>query len=179
MAGKPSPETLRVLNPLRVHRLSILDRDGSMQYNQITQLERELVAALKEEYSFYQSLYILIDRQRDMIKFERDEKLLDLFGEIERCHQRLTKSEERITVLREKNPKLFPLAASAPDVRKLVTSITTLIRKNMSIVKENEEYLKERHSRVRNELDSLKHSSMIMKYLREPAHKSHFVDSRN
>ncbi len=150
-----------------------------MRINEITQLERELLAALKEEYSFYQSLYILIDRQRDIIKFEKDEKLLDLFTEIERCHVRLKQSEQKIKFLREKTPKLFPLAATAPEVRKIVASITTLIRKNMNIVKENEEYLRERHERVRSELDGLQHSSKIMKYLRETPQAAHFVDSQN
>ncbi|MFQ5607308.1 MAG: hypothetical protein ACE5GA_05130 [Candidatus Zixiibacteriota bacterium] len=150
-----------------------------MRINEITQLERELLVELKEEYSFYQSLYILIDRQRDIIKFEKDEKLLDLFTEIERCHVRLRQSEEKITHLREKNPKLFPLAATAPDVRKVVASISTLIRKNMNIVAENEDYLRQRHERVRTELDSLKNSSQIMRYLRENAQAPHFVDSQS
>ena len=150
-----------------------------MRINEITELERELLSALKEEYSFYQSLYILIDRQRDIIKFEKDEKLLDLFTEIERCHVRLKQSEEKIIFMREKNTKLFPLAATAPEVRKVVTSIITLIRKNMNIVKENEEYLRERHDRVRSELDSLQNSSKIMKYLRETPQTAQFVDSKN
>ncbi|MCH7879075.1 MAG: flagellar export chaperone FlgN [candidate division Zixibacteria bacterium] len=150
-----------------------------MRINEITELERELLSALKEEYSFYQSLYILIDRQRDIIKFEKDEKLLDLFTEIERCHVRLKQSEEKIVFMREKNTKLFPLAATAPEVRKVVTSIITLIRKNMNIVKENEEYLRERHDRVRSELDSLQNSSKIMKYLRETPQTAQFVDSKN
>ncbi|MBN4072380.1 hypothetical protein JYU03_00505 [bacterium AH-315-F03] len=149
-----------------------------MQYNQITQLEKELTTTLKEEYSFYQSLYILIDRQRDMIKFDKDDKLLDLYAEIERCHLRLAKSEERIGRLRESNPRLFPLAASAPDVRKLVTSISTLIQKNMTIVSENEEYLRARHGRVRAELDSLQNSTKIMKYLRVSSTSPRFVDAQ-
>ena len=148
-----------------------------MKFNQITQLERELIATLKDEYSFYQSLYILIDRQRDMIKFEKDDKLLDLFTEIERCHKRLQKSEEKIALMREKNPRLFPLAATAPEVRKLVTSITTLIQKNMSIVRDNEDYLRKRHGRVRSELDSLRRSAGVMKYLREPSEPGRLVDS--
>ena len=150
-----------------------------MRINDITQLERELLAALKEEYSFYQSLYILIDRQRDIIKFEKDEKLLDLFAEIERSHVRLKQSEQKIIFMREKNPKLFPLAATAPEVRKIVACISTLIRKNMNIVKENEEYLRERHTRIRTELDGLQHSSKIMKYLRETPQTALFVDSQN
>ena len=49
--------------------------------NAITQLEQTLLRILKEEYSFYQSLYILLDKQRDVIQFDRDENLLDL-GEL-------------------------------------------------------------------------------------------------
>ena len=56
-----------------------------MEYNAISNLEQELVRVLKEEYSFYQSLYILIDRQKDLLKFEKEEKLLDIYTEIERC----------------------------------------------------------------------------------------------
>lgn len=137
------------------------------------------MASLKEEYSFYQSLYILVDRQRDLIRIEQDDKLLDLFTEIERCHQRLKKSEEKIALLKAKNPKLFPLAASAPGVRKLVTSITTLVRKNINIVRENEDYLQARHERVRSELDGLKNSNQIMSYLRERIESPMFIDSRS
>ncbi len=137
------------------------------------------MSSLKEEYSFYQSLYILVDRQRDMIRIEKDGKLLDLFAEIERCHQRLKKSEEKITHLRAKNPRLFPLAASAPGVRKLVTSITTLVRKNMKIVKDNEEYLRSRYGRVRSELDGLQNSSKIMAYLRDRSSSALFIDSKS
>lgn len=150
-----------------------------MEFNEITKLEQELLTTLREEYSFYQSLYILIDRQRDFIKFEKDDKLLDLFTEIERCHQRLRQSEVKLTALREMNPRMFPLAASAPGVRKIVTSITTLVRKNINVVKENEEYLRARHGRVRSELDSLRNSSKIMKYLRESSPGPHFVDSKS
>ncbi len=150
-----------------------------MQFNEITELERELMSTLKEEYSFYQSLYILVDRQRDLIRIEKDDKLLDLFAEIERCHQRLKKSEERLMLLRTKNPKLFPLAASAPGVRKLVTSITTLVQKNMKLVKENEDHLRARHGRVRSELDGLKNSSKIMVYLRERSDAPLFIDSKS
>jgi len=39
--------------------------------NAITQLEQTLLRILKEEYSFYQSLYILLDKQRDIIQFDR------------------------------------------------------------------------------------------------------------
>ncbi len=150
-----------------------------MEYNDITRLENELLLSLKEEYSFYQSLYILIDRQRDLIKFDKDEKLLDLFTEIERCHLRIKKSEEKVTMLRQKNPRLFPLAASAPEVKKVVSGIESLITKNMTLVQENELYLRERYGRLREELDQLQNSSKILQYLRENRPQQLFVDSKS
>lgn len=149
-----------------------------MEFNQITQLERELIFILKEEYSFYQSLYILIDKQKDMVKFEKDEKLLDLFTEIDRCHKRIQESDDKITAMKEKNPKMFRIAASAPEVRKLVNSITTLVKKNIGLVQENEKYLKSRHDRLKSELNELKSSHKILRYLREAAPSPMFIDGK-
>jgi hypothetical protein len=150
-----------------------------METNQITKMERELAFILKEEYSFYQSLYILIDKQKDMVKYEKDDKLLDLYTEVQRCQQRITKSEEKINALKEKNPRLFQLASSAPEIRKLVNSIITLIKKNITLVKENEQYLKSRHGRILAELEQLKNSSKIMQYVHEGDPSPQFVDGKN
>lgn len=150
-----------------------------METNQITKMERELAFILKEEYSFYQSLYILIDKQKDMVKYEKDDKLLDLYTEVQRCQQRILKSEEKINALKEKNPKLFQLASSAPEIRKLVNSIITLIKKNITLVKENEQYLKDRHGRILSELEQLKNCSKILQYVHEGDPSPQFVDGKN
>jgi hypothetical protein len=150
-----------------------------MEFNQITQLERELLFILKEEYSFYQSLYILIDKQKDMIKYERDEKLLDLYTEIERCHQRIQKSENKIENMKKKNPKMFPIASSAPEVKKVVNSIITLVKKSINLVKDNEDYIKSRHDRLKSELHDLKNSQKILQYIKETQPTPHFVNGKN
>ena len=150
-----------------------------MEYNNISELERELVRVLKEEYSFYQSLYILIDKQRDLLKFEKEEKLLDIFTEIERCHQRIRESEDNISMMREKNPKLFNLAATAPEVKKIAQSIVTLIRKDIDLVKKNEEYASSRYGRIQEELKQLQHSNKIVKYIRDLEDAPQFVDKKN
>jgi len=148
-------------------------------HNAISQLEKELLAVLKEEYSFYQSLYVLLDKQRDMIKFDKDEKLLDLFAEIERCHLRIKKSEEKIESLKQKHPRLFKMAAIAPDVRKVVNGIITLVKKSVALVAENEEYMKARYERIKTELDELKHSDKIMRYIQtEMPSSAQFVDGK-
>lgn len=147
-------------------------------HNAISQLEKELLAVLKEEYSFYQSLYVLLDKQRDMIKFDKDEKLLDLFAEIERCHLRIKKSEEKIESLKEKHPRLFKMAAIAPDVRKVVNGIVTLVKKSVALVAENEEYMKSRYERIKTELNELKHSDKIMRYIQTEVPSAQFVDGK-
>lgn len=151
----------------------------SLDYNAISRLERELVFVLKEEYSFYQSLYITMDRQRDSIKFNRDEHLLDLFAEIERCHQRIKKSETTVFSLKAKHPQLFRVAAAKPEVKKLVNSIATMVKKNMNLVAESEEYLRERYERIRSELGELKNSHKILQYMTEGEPSPQFVDGKN
>ena len=77
---------------------------GSMDYKAISELERQLTTVLKEEYSFYQSLYIMLDKQRDQIKFNKDDRLLDLFTEIQRFHAMIKQSDEKVALLKARNP---------------------------------------------------------------------------
>jgi len=150
-----------------------------MEYNAISNLEQELLRVLKEEYSFYQSLYILIDKQRDLLKFEKEDKLLEVYTEIERCHKRILESEQKVSALRRDNPKLFNLAASAPEVKKVAQCILTLIRKNMDLVKENEEYASSRYDRLQEALKELQHSTKIVRYIRDLEVAPQFVDKKN
>ncbi len=150
-----------------------------MEYNAISNLEQELVRVLKEEYSFYQSLYILIDKQKDLLKFEKEEKLLDIYTEIERCHKRILESEEKIATLRKSNPKLFNLAATAPEVKKIAQSIITLIKKDMDLVRQNEDYASNRYDRVKQELRKLQHSDKIVRYIKDLDNTPQFVDKKH
>ncbi len=140
------------------------------------QIEQDLLRILNEEYSFYQSLYILLDRQRDLIKYDKDEHLLDLFAEIERCHMRIKESERKVADLKERTPAQFNAATANPEVKKMVNSITTLVKKNMALVAENEGYVKDRHERLRKELEELKNSDKILQYLRQNDTSPQFVD---
>jgi hypothetical protein len=146
--------------------------------NAITQLEQTLLRILKEEYSFYQSLYILLDRQRDIIKYDRDENLLDLYAEIERCQRRIKESEEKVTTIREKDPRLFRLAAVYPEIRKTVNSIITLVKKNLMLIEENKEYVASRHDRIKSELNELKNSKKILQYIADAEPSPQFVDGQ-
>lgn len=149
-----------------------------MDYDSLKQVERELIFVLKEEYSFYQSLYIMLDKQRDFIKYNSDEHLLDLFVEVERCHMRIKKSEEKIAALKDKNPQAFKMAAILPEVKKIVNSIVTLVKKNMNLVSECESYLKGRYERIKAELGELRNSQKILKYLHDVDPSPQFVDGK-
>ncbi len=146
--------------------------------NAITQLEQKLLRILKEEYSFYQSLYILLDKQRDIIKYDRDDNLLDLYAEIERCQRRIRDSEAKVTAIRESDPRLFRLAAVYPEIRKTLNSIITLVKKNLTLIEDNKEYVTSRHDRIKSEMDDLRSSGKILQYIANVDPSPQFVDGK-
>ena len=149
-----------------------------METNVISQLEQRIIKILKDEYSFYQSLYILLDKQRDAIRYQKDEHLLDLYAEVERCQQRISESEEKISSLKTKNPSMFRVAAAHPEIKKLVNSIVTLVKKNVTLVAENEEYMTTKYERIKAELGELKNSNKIVQYLRDVEPSPQFVNGK-
>ncbi|HOD65808.1 MAG TPA: hypothetical protein PLR32_09540 [candidate division Zixibacteria bacterium] len=149
-----------------------------MDYDVLKQLERELLAVLKEEYTFYQSLYLTLDKQRDAVRFNRDDHLLDLLAEVERYRQRIARSELTIRQLQEKHPKAFRLAAALPEVKRTINSIRTLVKKSVDVVSECDEYLQGRVNRIKEELGELRNSQQILQYLSEPDPSPQFVDGK-
>lgn len=150
-----------------------------MEYSDVTQLEARLVAGLKDEYSFYQSLFILIDKQRDYIKYDKEQRIVDLYAEVERICARIKESEETISRMRSENKNLFTLAASAPEVRRLVNSITTLISKTLKIVKENEDVVTSKHEAIREQLEQLQKGRKVSGYLPSQTNSPQYVDKKN
>ncbi len=150
-----------------------------MEYSDVTKLEARLIAGLKEEYSFYQSLFIIIDKQRDYIKYDKEQKIVDLYGEVERIVQRINESETAVSQLKAENPSLFSLATSAPEVRRLVNSITTLISKTLKLVQENEEIASARHQAIKEQLLQLQQGRRVADYLATPQSSPQYVDKKN
>jgi hypothetical protein len=140
--------------------------------------DKQLQALLQEEYSFYQSLYILLDKQRDFIKYEMDDHLLDLYAEIERCQRRIKDSEEKITALRMHDPSKFTAVLTNVDIKKLVNSIATLVKKNIEVIADNDKIVRSRHARIKNELEDLQQSAKIMQYLGVPDASAQFIDGK-
>ncbi|MGB5106250.1 MAG: hypothetical protein WBP42_05995 [Candidatus Zixiibacteriota bacterium] len=150
-----------------------------MEYSDVTKLETRLVAGLKEEYSFYQSLFIIIDKQRDYIKYDKEQKIVDLYGEVERIVVRINESETAINQLKNENKNLFSLAASAPEVRRLVNSITTLISKTLKLVQENEEIASAKYDKIKEQLLQLQQGRKVTDYLTVPQNSALYVDKKN
>lgn len=144
----------------------------------LSSLERELIFILKEEYSFYQSLFIMLDKQKDLLKYNKEDHLLELFAEIERCHKRIKKSEDKISTLKNKNPNIFRLAAALPEVKKIVNSIVTMVKKNINLVQQSEVYMNERYQRIKTEIGDLKNSKKILQYMRDTEPSPQFVDGK-
>ncbi|RKX19604.1 MAG: hypothetical protein DRP35_07430 [Candidatus Zixiibacteriota bacterium] len=144
----------------------------------LNQLERELIFILKEEYSFYQSLFIMLDKQKDLLKYNKEDHLLELFAEIERSYKRIKKSEDKISTLKNKNPNIFRLAAALPEVKKIVNSIVTLVKKNVRLVQESEEYMNKKYQRIKSEIGGLKNSEKILQYMRDNEPSPQFVDGK-
>ena len=57
--------------------------------------------------------------------------------------------------------------------------IVTLVKKNMDLVRENEEYASSRYERLRTELKSLQQSSKLVQYIRDLDVTPQFVDRKN
>jgi hypothetical protein len=150
-----------------------------MDYSEVTKLEQQLISTLKEEYSFYQSLFILVDKQRDHIKYDRDQRVVDLHSEVERLYRRIQESEETIAGLREGNRKLFALAASAPEIRRLSSSIATLVSKSLKLIAENRQVAEGKYQAIKEKLAELQRSAKIGDYLRQPPGEPCFLDKRN
>jgi hypothetical protein len=150
-----------------------------MEYSDVTQLEARLIAGLKDEYSFYQSLFILIDKQRDYIKYDKEQRIVDLFAEVERICVRIKESEETLARMRAENKNLFTLASSAPEVRRLINSITTLISKTLKIVKENEDVANSKHEAIREQLEQLQKGRKLSGYLSRQTSSPQYVDKKN
>ncbi|MBD3380795.1 MAG: hypothetical protein GF404_01230 [candidate division Zixibacteria bacterium] len=152
-----------------------------MEYSQVVDLEEKLLELLKQEYSFYQSLYLLIDKQKDLLKFERDQKLIELYEEVEQAEKRILESEDKIAALRNANRKIFNLAATSPEVKKLVNSIATLIKKIMAIIRDNESFATHKRSRIKEELEKIRNMYNLLAYQKTGGknHNSNIIDQKS
>ena len=139
--------------------------------------QRSLATLLRDELGFYRSLYVLLDRQRDWLKYERDSRILDIFEDLEKLKKRIQESHEKILGVRRKNQQLFEQALVAPDVARLVDNIVSLINKCVELTGENESIATTKQDRLKAELSELVNGGKFYNALKTDA-VPRFVDQK-
>ena len=138
---------------------------------------RSLANLLREELGFYRSLYVLLDRQRDWLKYEKDSRILDIFNDIEKLKTRIQESQQKILDVREQNQLVFQQALETPEVTRLVDNIVSLINKCIEVVAENETIAKTKRERLKVELAELADGARLYETLR-PSLSPRYVDEK-
>ena len=92
---------------------------------------------------------------------------------------RINEFDVTIRQLKIENYKLFRLAATAPEVRRLVNSITTLISKTLKLVQENEEIAAAKYVSIKDQLLQLQQGRKVTDYLTVPQNSPIYVDKKN
>jgi len=139
--------------------------------------QRSLAALFREELGFYRSLYVLLDRQRDWLKYERDSRIIDIFEDIGKLNKRIQESHDKILNVRQTNREAFEHALAAADIARLVDNIVSLINKCMELAGENETIAAAKRDRLKAELSGLSDGGRFYGSLRTKA-APRFVDQQ-
>jgi len=133
-----------------------------MDFRSTASLEKEIISLLKDELSFYQSMFILTDKQKDYLKLGRDSELVQVYADITRFARRIAESEKRLAEIMHKDRKIFVLASSHLEVRRLVDSISTMVEKNIGLLKDNLSAASSREAFIQSELEELVKSRKLL-----------------
>lgn len=136
-----------------------------MDFRPTASLEKEIISILKDELSFYQSMFILADKQKDCLKLGKDTELAQVYADISRFSQRIAQSEARLSDIMQKDQKSFVLASSHLEVRRLVTSIAAIVEKNIGLLKDNLTAAESREAFIQTELNELCKSRQLLEQL--------------
>ena len=141
-----------------------------MDYDAATELHRELVYRLKRELTFYRSLFILIDRQREAAERGDEAELALRYGELRTLLKGLAESQFAIQALREKEPTLFDQAAQQPPIPELVQQASEILTASLDAVKDSTRSAKHHYKRLQTELAKLgSEHKAIQSYTGNPA----------
>jgi len=138
---------------------------------------RSLAALLREELGFYRSLYVLLDRQRDWLKYEKDSRILDIFNDVDRLKARIQESQEKICSIQKEHPRSFAQTVETPEVRRLVENVVSLISKCVEVVAENESIAHSKRERLQAELRELADGERWYGALKPPS-SPRYVDEK-
>ncbi len=149
-----------------------------MEYRSAGALEKEITSILKDELSFYQSMFILIDNQKESLRLGDGSELGKVFADIAGFNRRITDSEKKLGLLMEKDRESFSLAASNLEIRRLVVSIAAIVQKNVALMKENEEFVSNRQAALQAALDELSKSQKMLEALSGFASSKRLVNNK-
>jgi hypothetical protein len=147
-----------------------------MDYDACRELHRELVYRLKRELTFYRSLYILIQRQRDAALRGAEAELAISYGELDPIMGGLKESQFVISAMREKEPKLFERAASLNPVPELVGQAHDILRATHNALEEGTTAAKEHYRKIQAELARLSKEHATLKAYRPVPKSGHLLD---
>jgi hypothetical protein len=142
-----------------------------MDYDAAKELHRELVYRLGRELSFYRSLFVLVERQRDAAKAGSEDRLALSYAELNTILGGLRESQFAIGEMRRKEPTLFAQAAAMPPVPELVREAEEILRAAHAALEEGRRAARERYQRLKSELSqlSLEHRALHAYKPSEPA----------
>jgi len=126
-----------------------------MDYNPVRELHRELVYRLKRELTFYRSLFVLVERQREAADRGDEAEIALRYGELSAIVGGLSESQFAMQAMREKEPKLFARAAQIDPVPELVKQASEILQASLDAVKEGSRAARIHYRRLQAELTKL------------------------
>jgi hypothetical protein len=126
-----------------------------MDYNACLELHRELVYRLKRELTFYRSLYVLIERQREAAEKGAEAEIALHYGELSTIMGGLSESQFAIHNMREKEPELFERASRIAPVPELVKEASDILTAAHESLKQGTRAAKLHYRKLQAELGRL------------------------
>jgi hypothetical protein len=126
-----------------------------MDYDACRELQRELVYRLKRELTFYRSLYVLIQRQRDAAVRGAEADLALSYGELDTIIAGLKESQFAIAVLKDKEPDLFGRATRLAPVPELVAQAHEILEATRTALEEGTRAARQHYRKLQAELGRL------------------------
>lgn len=126
-----------------------------MDYDATRELHRELVYRLSRELTFYRSLFLLIDRQREAAERGDETELALRYGELRTLLKGLAESQFAIKALREKEPKLFGKAVQLQPIPEIVQQASEILAASLAAVKESKRSARQHYRKLHAELAKL------------------------
>jgi len=134
-----------------------------MDYDACRELQNELVYRLKRELTFYRSLYVLIQRQRDAAMRGAGADLVLSYGELDTIIAGLKESQFAIGALKDKEPELFVRACRMEPVPELVSQAHEILEASKAALEEGSRAARQQYRKLQAELGRLAREQETLK----------------